>query len=176
MNYNTNTRETDDNLSRILCERLKWDKRVSLSDLYLTVSGGVVQIKGYVDTTFKKYAAIEVISQTEGVWYVDDQIVVPCDYLRSDEEIKTILMKQIKEIVMIAGEHIEVTVQDSVVRLEGEVLRPRLKALAVANAWELSGVKDVRNLIEIKYPPQNSPRYVGNFMFNTVEEYQKEVP
>lgn len=175
MNYTANARETDDNLTRILCERLKWDKRVSLSDLFLTVSGGVVQIKGYVDTAYKKYAAIEVISQTEGVWSIDDQIVVPGDYLRSDEEIDSILKKQLKEVVMIAGEHIEVIVHDGVVRLVGEVLRPRLKALAVANAWELSGVKDVRNLIEIKYPPQHSPRYVSNLTFNTLEEYQKEV-
>ena len=149
--------QIDNDLGRILCDRIKWDKRVSLADLDIVVRGGVVIVSGFVDTSYKKNAALEVISQTEGVWSLEDRIVVPGDYRRSDEEITKILESQVAEMIKIGGEHIEVDVVYGIVKLEGEVFRPRLKAMAVASAWELSGVRDVLNFIEIKHPPQRAP-------------------
>lgn len=152
--------QSDGELSRILRDRIKWDKRVSVADLNIVVRDGVVIVSGFVDTSYKKTAALEVITETEGVWNIEDRIVVPGDYFRSDEEILKILKEQIDEIIKIGGEHIEVDVADGIVKLEGEVFRPRLKALAVASAWELSGVRDVLNFIEIKYPPRRAPLYI----------------
>lgn len=149
--------QIDNDLGRILCDRIRWDKRVSLADLDIVVRGGVVIVSGFVDTSYKKNAALEVISETEGVWSIEDRIVVPGDYQRSDEEIVKILKDQLDEMIKIGGEHIEVDVVDGIVKLEGEVFRPRLKAMAVASAWELSGVRDVLNFIEIKYPPHRAP-------------------
>lgn len=151
--------QTDSSLARILRDRIKWDKRVSAADLSIVVRGDVVIVSGFVDTSYKKNAALEVISETEGVWSIEDRIIVPSDYYRSDEEIRNILKAQIEEIIKIGGEHIEVDVADGIVKLEGEVFRPRLKAMAVASAWELSGVRDVLNFIEIKYPPRRAPLY-----------------
>lgn len=151
--------QSDSELSRIVQDRIKWDKRVSVADLNIAVRGGVVIVSGFVDTSYKKNAALEVISETEGVWNIDDRIVVPGDYFRSDEEILKILKDQLDEIIKIGGEHIEVDVANGIVKLEGEVFRPRLKAQAVALAWELSGVRDVLNFIEIKYPPRRAPLY-----------------
>lgn len=156
--------QCDNALLRIIKDRIKWDKRVSAADLDIVVQGGVVILSGYVDTSYKKNAALEVVSETEGVWSIEDRIVVPSDYFRSDEEILKILLAQIDEIVKIGGEHIEVDVVDGIVKLEGEVFRPRLKAMAVALAWELSGVRDVLNFIEIKYPPRRAPLYEGGLL------------
>lgn len=149
--------QLDGELAHKIREQIKWDKRVSLADLDIVVREGVVIVSGYVDTSYKKNAALEAISKVEGVWAVEDRIGVPTDYYRSDEEIKRILESQIGELVKIGGEHIEVDVSDGVVKLRGEVYRPRLKALAVGFAWELSGVADVLNLIGIQDPPQRVP-------------------
>lgn len=149
--------QNDNELGRKIRDRIKWDKRVSAADLDVVVRDGVVIVSGYVDTSYKKNAALEVISETEGVWQLEDRIVVPVDYFRSDAEIRRILEGQLAEMILLDGEHIEVLVAGGVVYLEGEVLRPRLKALAVAAAWELSGVQDVQNDIVIKDPPRKIP-------------------
>lgn len=152
---NINQRDCD--LLSKISDRIKWDKRVSLADLDLIVHGSSVTVSGSVDTSYKKNAALEVISNTEGVWSLEDRIVVPGDFFRTDDEITKILKVELEEIVKIGGEHLEVSVSDGVVKLEGEVYRPRLKAVAVAAAWELSGVRDVVNNIEIREPPQRVP-------------------
>lgn len=154
----------DCELAQKLRERIKWDKRVSEADLDIVVRGGVVIVSGCVDTSYKKNAALEAISDTEGVWAVEDRIVVPVDFHRTDDEITEILMSELTEMIKIDGEHIEIDVMNGVVKLYGEVFRPRLKAMADASAWELSGVKDVINFIEIKDPPRRVPL--------TTDEYQ----
>lgn len=162
-------KQSGGDLARILRDRIKWDKRVSLADLDIVVRSGVVIVSGFVDTSYKKNAALEIISETEGVWNIEDRIVVPADYYRSDEEILKILKSQIDELVKIGGEHIEVDVADGVVKLKGEVFRPRLKAMADASAWELSGVRDVLNFIEIRYPPQRASLYNEGGLLMKVE-------
>jgi osmotically-inducible protein OsmY len=147
----------DNDLMTKICDRIKWDKRVSLADLDFVVRDGVVIVSGCVDTCFKKSAALEVLSNIEGVIAVEDEILVPVDFARTDNEIQRILEAQVAEIVKIGGEHIEVSVNEGVVKLEGQVLRPRLKAMADTSAWELSGVRDVFNLIEIYDPPHRVP-------------------
>jgi len=154
MNTLLKKNHVDNELAKVIRDRIKWDKRVSVADLDIVVRGGVVIVSGFVDTSYKKNAALETISDTEGVWAVEDRIVVPVDYYRTDEEITKILESQIAEMFKIGGEHIEIKAVDGIVKLEGEVFRPRLKAMAVASAWELSGVRDVFNFIEIKDPPR----------------------
>lgn len=182
MNSQLERNQLDTELATKIRDRIKWDKRVSIADLDVVVRGSVVIVNGYVDTSCKKNAALDVISNTEGVWSIEDRIVVPADYYRSDEEIAKILGPELAEMVKIGGEHIEVAVTDGVVKFEGEVYRPRLKAMAVSSAWELSGVRDVFNFIEIIDPPHRVPLFV-DFQFGsevtsddmTFEEDLKEV-
>lgn len=167
MNSLLKKNQMENELAQKIRDRIKWDKRVSIADLDVVVRGGVVIVSGFVDTSYKKNAALEAISDTEGVWAVEDRIIVPTDYFRTDEEIANILESQLAEMIKIGGEHIEIDVVDGIVKLEGEVYRPRLKAMAVASAWELSGVRDVLNFIEIKDPPRRVPLTV-NFEFETL--------
>ena len=166
--------ETESELVQKLRDRVKWDKRVSIADLNIVVRGGVVIVSGFVDTSYKKNAALEVISETEGVWSIEDRIVVPVDYYRTDEEILNILESQVEEMIKIGGEHIEIEVVSGIVKLEGEVFRPRLKAMAVASAWELSGVRDVLNFIEIKDPPHRIPLTADNEYVSPYPEKEME--
>ncbi|WP_413576123.1 BON domain-containing protein [Bdellovibrio sp. HCB290] len=151
----------DTDLRRKICERLKWDKRVSPADFDVIVRGCAVIVTGSCDTSFKKMAALELVSDFEGVWSIEDRIVVPSDYYRSDEELKMLIEQSLEDFVKIGGEHISVFVEDGVVTLEGEVFRPRLKALAVGSAWELSGVVDVINNIMIVESPRRAPSFLN---------------
>jgi len=144
-------------LAAKIMERIKWDKRVSPADFDVVVRGSAVIISGFVDTSYKRQAALELISDIEGVWSIEDRIVVPSEYYRTDDELKKILTRELDEMIKIGGEHIELDVVGGIVKLEGEVFRPRLKALAVGLAWELSGVRDVVNNIQIIEPPHRVP-------------------
>ncbi|QDK39280.1 BON domain-containing protein [Bdellovibrio sp. NC01] len=166
--------QIDNELSRKIRDRLKWDKRVSVADIEVFVRGCNVIVTGFVDTAYKKNAALEVVSDTEGVWSIEDRIVVPADYFRSDEEIRNILNNQVAEMIKLGGEHIEIDVIDSVVTLRGEVFRPRLKAMAVASAWELSGVRDVLNLIQILEPPRRVPLFITDKNFAAFFQESKD--
>jgi hyperosmotically inducible protein len=157
-----NQDSADSQLLQIICDRIQWDKRISLNDIDIVIRNGVTVVSGVVDTSFKKNAALEIISSTEGVWSIEDKIVVPIDYYRSDDELKELVLDQIEELIKIGGEYIEVDVKDGVVTLHGEVYRPRLKAMAVGAVWELSGVRDCRNLIEIGEPPRQAPLHSNN--------------
>lgn len=153
---NSNVNSENEVLQRIR-DHIKWDKRVSLADLNITARNGVIVLNGYVDSTYKKNAALDIVSSTEGVWSVENHITVPMDYFRADDEIKTLVEKQLQDLNRLSGEHIEVEVLEGVVKLEGEVFRPRLKAMADSVVWELSGVRDCLNFIEITTPPQRLP-------------------
>ncbi len=84
--------------------------------------------------------------------------MVTGDYYRADAELKKLIKVQISSILKLGGEHIEIDVVDGVVKFEGEVFRPRLKALASGIVWELSGVRDSLNFIELVSPPHRVPK------------------
>ncbi len=150
------TLSPDDYLKRLLRDRLTWDKRVSAYDVHIEVKEGEVTLNGTVDSSEKKRAALEVIKTTEGVWNVHDQIIVDTGMCRTDKELHDILVQVLSHLRLRPGEDIKVLVNDGAVCLDGTVQRSRLKALADSLAWELSCVKDVFNLIQIKKDPPNS--------------------
>jgi osmotically-inducible protein OsmY len=158
MNAMTASQQEQNNeiLSQIK-NRIKWDKRVSLADIRLSMQNDVLTVSGFVDTSYKKHAVLEIVNSIPGLFAIEDRIVVPSDYYRTDEELANIIRDQLCEVLKLGGEHIEVDVVDGVVKLEGEVFRPRLKAMASGIAWELSGVRDCLNFIEIVDPPHRVP-------------------
>ncbi|MBK7963841.1 MAG: BON domain-containing protein [Bdellovibrionales bacterium] len=130
--------------------RIRWDIRVSNSDVSIKVKNGVVTLNGYFDKPYRHAAAVSVIKTTEGVVELKDQSQVVDDYCRTDKELETLISKQILTLPLLPGEWIDVDVCDGVVKLEGLVFRPRLKAFAARASWELSGIKDCINLIGLK--------------------------
>ena len=61
-----------------------------------------------------------------------------------------------KKLLLLPGEYLEVDVVDGVVKLEGTAYRSRIKGLASSFAWELCGVNDVLNLIDITVPEEDN--------------------
>lgn len=145
-------------LEKILRDRLTWDKRVSSHDINVQVVSGHVILSGKVDTDVKKKAALEDVKTTEGVWDVEDRIEVVPQMKRSDEELRMILTDVVGQIWLKPGEKIQVSVYDGIVYLEGIAFRRRVKAIADSLAWEISCVRDVYNLIQLKEPvPTEAP-------------------
>jgi hyperosmotically inducible protein len=145
---------TDEILLQRIKDRIRWDIRVGNSDLLLKVTDGVVHLYGYFDESYRHTAAKSIVTSTEGVSGFMDHSRVLLSYYRSDRELEGLIMRQITNMTFLPGEWIDATVVDGVVKIEGVVFRPRLKAFAARSSWALSGVKDCINLIEIKKPPQ----------------------
>ncbi|MBL7545792.1 MAG: BON domain-containing protein [Bdellovibrionaceae bacterium] len=139
----------DQNLKKILMDRLNWDFRVSKSDVKLFVKNGIVAIYGYFDKNFRRAAAIETIASTQGVLATIDNTQVLGDYHRSDTELETILEKRLLDQKLTHGEWVKLNVQDGVVTWEGSVCQSRFKAWISKITWELSGVKDCYNFVRI---------------------------
>lgn len=140
---------TDKLIARRVRDRIQWDKRVSKSDLAVKVANGILVLDGTVDSRYKERAAIEVAESTEGVDTVINRISVPTSFRRSDDEIKNILETEVKSMGLEPDEIIAVAAQDGVVFLTGRVFDSRRKARAAGFTWELSGVKDCHNEIQI---------------------------
>lgn len=82
--------------------------------------------------------------------YPYDLSKVTNGYSRTDKEISELITQQINVMPFLPGEWIEVEVVGGVVKLKGCVRRPKLKAFAASATWELSGVRDCINKIEIR--------------------------
>jgi osmotically-inducible protein OsmY len=134
--------------------RIRWDIRVSNSDISLKVRDGRVTLFGYFDKPYRHAAAVNVITSAEGVKNFEDQSQVLGDYFRTDKELETLISKQVLGMAFSPGEWIDVSVCDGVARLEGRVSRSRHKAFAARATWELSGIKDCINMIEIGETPE----------------------
>lgn len=143
-------------LRKEIISKIKWDKRINPADFDIVVKNHTVSISGYVDNFLKKEAVLDILHHTPGVNRVYDKVVVLYDYYRTDIELRKIIEKQINELMLTHGEYIDVEVVDGVVKLEGEVYRPRIKGLADSICWELSGVHDCYNFIEVVDRPHES--------------------
>jgi hyperosmotically inducible protein len=150
----TNRIVTDEVLLRRLHERIRWDIRVSNSDIVLKVKEGVVHLYGYFDKPYRHSAAMGVVAATEGVFDLIDHSCVLADYYRSDKELDTLIKKQISSWKFLPGEWVSVAVVDGVAKLDGKLCRPRFKAFAGQAVWQLSGIKDCINMIELTDPPK----------------------
>lgn len=140
----------DKRLEEKINSRIRWDIRVSAADVLIKVHGGKVSLYGYFDKAYRHQAVVEIIESTEGVTKLKDLSQVVHDYYRGDQEINNLITQQLAHYKFLEGEWIDVESADGVVKLEGEVFRPELKAFATKTTWELSGVQDCINLIQIK--------------------------
>lgn len=130
-------------------KRLYWDKRTSMADVKVDIgpSVGSVIISGVVDSIFKKDAALELVENTDGVHFVEDQLSFQPGLHRSDEAIREIIEAEMKGVSWKKGEMVHVVVFGGVVKLTGTVHSRGSKAMAAGFCWELSGVRDCLNHI-----------------------------
>jgi len=132
--------------------RIRWDARISNRDIMIKNTDGVIIAAGTVDSAYRKRALISLIQTTAGVEAVVDQVVISPGCFQSDETLTSRLRKSAEGIQLSSGEWLNVQVNQGAVKLTGQVFRPELKGFASRIAWELSGVRDCVNSIEILDP------------------------
>ena len=145
-------KKTDSEIQRDVLDELKWDTRVKETAVGVEVRGGTVTLTGTVDSWTARLAAAEAAHRVSGVLDVanDVQVKLPGSAERNDTDVARAVRTALEWDVLVPDERIRTTVSNGVVTLEGKVdfwSQCDDAARAVRN---LSGVRDVRNLITVE--------------------------
>lgn len=146
----------DQNLTKRIQDRIKWDKRVSNTDVHVMSRSGKVTLIGNVDSSMKQMAALELAQSTKGVTSVENKIEVSGNFQRDDDELSNLIRLKISKMALVGKEFISIQVEKGVVRLEGVVSSKQKKAQAASFVWELSGTVDCQNNITLLSSSQDS--------------------
>jgi osmotically-inducible protein OsmY len=143
---------SDQTLLDAVEKELQADPEVSPQHISVTVHDGAVALGGHVSTIHEKHAAVRAAERIEAVKALADDIEVrePSLHERSDDEIA-------EEIAHVRGTHrventdaVGVQVSDGRVLLHGSVESEALRASIESRARQITGVRAVSNLIEVK--------------------------
>lgn len=130
---------------------LRWDSRVSETEIGVEVDHGIVTLTGTVDSYAKKLAAKEAAHRVVGVLDVADDVRVklPGSPKRTDTQIAQAIRFALEWDALLPDQKIRSTVSEGWVTLEGEVstLREKLDAERVVRG--LPGVEVVTNRITV---------------------------
>jgi osmotically-inducible protein OsmY len=143
---------TDSQIQSEVLTELKWEPRVQASEIGVAVKDGVVTLTGWVDSYSKRWAAEEAAHRVRGVKAVanDIEVRLPTDSERTDPEIAAAAVRALQWDALLVPENIEVTVSKGWVTLKGTVDWQYKKSEAERVVRNLTGVKGVTNLVEVK--------------------------
>jgi osmotically-inducible protein OsmY len=148
--------KTNTQLQNEVIEELKWEPCVTATELRVLANNGLVTLSGTVPTFAEKFAAERATRRVAGVKdFADEIIVMPVgNHKRSDQEIAEAAAQALKFHVWVPA-NVQVSVENSLVTLRGEVNWQYQRSAAMEAVRYLAGVKGVSNLISIK--PTGTP-------------------
>jgi len=131
------------------------DARVKGSEINVETTQGVVIIRGKVDTDSAKQAAEGIAKGIDGVKSVKNELQVVAPAKREaveekDEVITTRVKEQIAKDASLTKAGIHTQTNAGVVSLSGEVPDLMTSAQASWTAWQVPGVKSVKNDLTVK--------------------------
>jgi osmotically-inducible protein OsmY len=144
--------KTDAQLQRDVIEELRWDPSVGTAELGVAVKSGVVTLSGQVNSFAKKYAAVRAVERVAGVRAIaeDVSVVLPMSLKRTDTDVAHAVVSTLKWDVQVPDEKVKARVDDGWVWLEGEVEWQYQSAAAERAVRNLTGVRGVTNLLQVK--------------------------
>ncbi len=144
--------KTDAEIQRDVIEELRWDPSVSTAEIGVAAKTGVVTLSGQVNSYAKKYAAVRAAERVAGVRAIaeDINVVLPMSFKRTDTDIAHTVASTLKWDVQVPDEKVRARVDDGWVWLEGEVEWQYQSAAAERAVRNLTGVRGVTNLLQIK--------------------------
>ncbi len=144
--------KTDAQIQRDVIEELRWDPSVSTAEIGVAAKTGVVTLSGQVNSYAKKYAAVRAAERVAGVRAIaeDINVVLPMSFKRTDTDIAHTVASTLKWDVQVPDEKVRARVDDGWVWLEGEVEWQYQSAAAERAVRNLTGVRGVTNLLQIK--------------------------
>jgi osmotically-inducible protein OsmY len=143
------TRSDDLIRSDVLYE-LKWDPKITSSDIAVAVKDGVVTLSGFARSYWEKDAAEKAVKRVYGVRAVANDIEVKLGVTRTDPEIARDAVQELQSHISIPADKIKATVKTGWVTLEGTVDWQFQRNLAESAVKKLRGVLGVTNNIEVK--------------------------
>lgn len=146
--------KTDSEVQQDVLVEIKWDTRVEETDVGVEVDEGVVTLSGTVSSWGKRHAAAEAAHRVRGVLDVANDIAVkpPGTPGRTDTEIAHAVRNALVWDVFVPDTRLRSTVTAGEVTLQGDVDTWAQHEDAARAVRNLSGVRGVVNLIEVKAP------------------------
>ena len=143
----SSSERTDADIAAAAVRALEWDAFVSVDKLDVTVSKGLVTLKGEVEWQFQKQDAERVIRRLSGVKGVANLIVVKPRLTPS--ELKQKIEQALVRAAQTDAQRITVEVEGSKVILKGTVRACAERQEAERAAWSAPGVSSVESRIVI---------------------------
>ena len=143
---------TDSELRNDVIHELEWDPSVDAAHVGVAVKDGIVTLSGYVPSYAEKWAAEAAAKRVYGVRAVvnDLEVKLPGSSQRTDEDVAEAIVAALKSSVSIPEDRVKVTVSKGWVTLEGQVDWQYQKEAAENVVRNITGVKGVTNLIDVK--------------------------
>lgn len=145
-------RKSDNQLQLDVMAELKWEPGVDHEKIGVAAKDGVITLSGIVSSYSEKLLAEQAARRVKGVRAIGEDLTVryPGDPKTTDAEIAKRVADVLEWDSLIPREKINVTVEDGVVRLRGDVEWNYQKNLAFKNASRISGVVRVDNRINVR--------------------------
>ncbi len=143
---------TDVDIQADVLEELKWDMRVRLNEIGVSVKDGIVTLNGWVDSYMQKKAAQDAAHRVHTVKAVanDIEVRLPGFAEHTDADLAAAVLNILAWDVTIPVDNLDVTVREGWVTLKGEVEYGFQKRDAERAVHRLSGVNGVSNQIVAK--------------------------
>lgn len=143
--------KTDSNLQFDVLEELKWEPGIDHEKIGVSVDMGVVALSGIVTSYAEKLLAESTARRVKGVRAIAEDITVryPFDAKMSDAEIAKRVADLLQWDPLVPDDKINVTVENGVVRLRGDVEWNYQKDLAFKDTSKIGGVVRIDNWIQV---------------------------
>lgn len=144
--------KSDSKLQTDVIDELRWDPSVGAAEIGVAAKNGVVTLSGQVSSYAKKYAAAHAAERVAGVRAIADELTVelPSSFKRSDADVAHSVAAVLTWDVNVPDDKIKARVDGGWVWLEGEVDWQYQSEAAVRAIRNLTGVRGVTNLLQIK--------------------------
>ena len=145
-------KKTDSEVQQAVLQELKWDTRVTETDVGVEVDAGVVTLTGTVDSWAKRMAAEEASHRVVGVLDVANDINVkaPGSTGVTDTDVAHAVRHALEWDVFVPDKRMRSTVSTGWVTLEGDVDFWSQRVDAERAVSYLAGVRGISNKIEVK--------------------------
>jgi len=146
---------SDGEIRAAVFDELAWDSRVTATDIGVTVHQRIVTLTGAVQSYAERMAAEAAAHRLHGILDVvnDIEVRIPGEGLPTDNEIAQAARRALVRDLLVPEDHIQTTVSNGWVRLDGEVERWSQCEEAEQAVGHLAGVRGVTNAIRVNAPP-----------------------
>jgi osmotically-inducible protein OsmY len=151
---------TDLEIKRNVERELDWEPSVNAAEIGVAVKNGIVTLSGYIQSYMERYAAERATARVADVKAVVNELEVrlPSSSERTDEDIARAAVNALAWSIEVPKDRIKVRVSKGWITLEGTVDWHFQKKAAEKAVRDLTGVRGISNLIDVK--PQVKPSEV----------------